>query len=660
MMGTQTKLFERNCRAFRRRFPQVWAKLKETGGGATWLVEKDGTVINLALDAETMLYPDAGPDWSRGQMESFRRFPERLILSDPSHCNLSAVSMALLGDLTRYLRDNGMTDRLHGAPVVDVGFLVVFGIGLGWHAQELVRDTPARHIVFIEAFPEFLYQSLFVVDWLAVFRAAERRERTIDFVLSSDPGTITSAVTKVVSDHRITFLDGSYFCAHYYAWAYREALIRCHDELKPISISTGYFEDELEMMTNASRNLKQHKFALVDSTPRLEQNLPVFIVGAGPSLDRDLEHIRRLRDRAVVISCGTTLGILLKNGIRPDLHCENERGPLVFDLLSEVGAAHGFEGITLLASATVDPRVPTLFDDAWLFFRGALSSTAVLGKAFKPLAGADPLVCNAAFAASIWLGFRNVYLFGVDLAQKAKGQHHAKDSIYYAHHHASLDDLYVKRFDRSVPGNFGGTVETWWAFEMARQTMTWLQLRQPVNLVNCSDGARIDGARPKVAAALTLPDGLPDRRFVLGQITSRLRRLTPGEALADLDQAHEIEGCDHFMAALDETIEAARSAGDGFFELERRLNGLVDPPDQRSRWSAYYFICRGSVRSMLRLGAFFGTRIQDPDERARYFDHFLTCWRQRCGEMATQTKSLLAEIDGDVSTPDDHDIRRRA
>ncbi len=646
MSAAEDRLFDRNRRAFRSRFPEIWQRIKAAGAGSTRLVRAGGAIVNLALDDEVSLYPDdpGGPAWTAGQLDGFRELPDRLVMRNPNHCNLSPISMALLDDLAGWLRDNGHVERLRGAPVVDVGFLIVFGVGLGWHLPALIEETPARHIVMIEAYPEFISQSLYVIDWAALFRRARQRGKTIDFVLAARPQEMTAELMSVIAGRRITFADGSYFYCHYYSWVYREAMARCEEELKPALISTGFFEDEIEMITNAAENLQRRSFRLIDSRPRRERSLPVFIVGAGPSLDKDIAELRRLRDRAIVISCGTTLGILLKHGIRPDLHCENERGSLVFDLLSELRAHYSFAGITLLASATVDPRVPDLFDEAVFFLRPSLSSTAILGDGRKPLTGSDPIVCNAAFSAAAALGFRTVYLFGIDLAQKEPGRHHARDSVYFAEGRGALDDLYLRRFDRSVPGNFGGTVQTWWAFDVARQTLASKRAGTGITLFNTSDGARIEGARPKLAATIEVPVPSLPARCALDRALDALERFEAGEMLADLDLDEVIAGCDRFIEALDAALADAEAAGDGFFELEGRLNELVDPPEARERYAGFYFMTRGTVRSMLRLGAFFGTRIDDPAVRTAFIAHFIPCWRQRCAEMAERAKALLTGV----------------
>ncbi|MGF1641970.1 MAG: motility associated factor glycosyltransferase family protein [Rhodospirillales bacterium] len=642
-------LFERNHAWFSEHHATTWQRLEGIGTPVTTIVRDDGEAVNIDLGGG-VLYPDPAPEWSKNQLDGFRRFPDRIAFSDPSHCNLSEISLKLLTDLGRYARQHDLSANMQGLPVVDVGYLFVFGVGLGYHIPDLVAETSARHIVLIEPVAEFLLHSLSVIDWGDAFATANERGIALHFVLERDPEAIASHVEMIVSREGNTFLDGSFFCAHYYSWQLKQTYVLLKERLKNHYISTGFFEDEIEMVRNCVLNLQRWPFRLVQSRPHREQSLPVFILGAGPSIDDDMPHIRKLRDRVIVFSCGTALGILLKNGIRPDFHVEVERGELTYTLLSGVHDEHGFEGITLIASTTVDPRVSELFPARWFFFRHGLSPTTLLKAEGEPLLGADPLVCNAAFSAAAFLGFSQIYLFGIDLAQKLTGRHHSKDSIYFTDEHADLDEMYVKRFDREVPGNFGGTVETFWAFDLGRQMLSQMQRICRTNLVNCSDGAKIYGAKPRVAASVTLPDILPRRQDVRARLEAQLPGYGAGEMLAKVDLDRHIRGCEEFVPTFERFLATIGGDVDSFFDMEVRLCALVG--ERRTEFDGFFSLALSSMVSMLRIGSFFANRITDADKRRAFFEYFLDRYRERCVEMAQISRELLTSIDLDRTVLD--------
>ena len=622
--------------AFRQAFPDAWAKAVAVDPPLASLVIEDGEIVNLDLGQGT-LYPCAEPAWTRARLEQGRVDPERIGYSDPSHCNLSAVSMPLLERLVTYLRERAV--KLEALPVTDVGYLFVFGIGLGRHIQELIRSTPARHVVLIEPVAEFIRHACAAVDWREVFASAEDRGIEIHVCLDADPEGICAFVETLVSREGNTFLDGSFFHPHYYSWTLKQASALMRERLKVHGLSSGFFEDEVEMVRNCHGNLARWPFHLVESRPFRAQTLPVFIVGAGPSLDADLPVIRRWREQVLLVSCGTTLGILLKHGLRPDIHVELERGALVYDLLAAVEKEHGFAGITLLASTTVDPRLGELFDKCWFFFRAGLAPAVLLRGSAGVLRGADPLCCNAAFAAIAGMGFSEIYFFGLDLAQKEPGRHHAKDSLYFEDEHADLDEMYRKRFNRAVPGNFGGTVQTFWAFDSGRQMLSRVQRLYRRTLYNCSDGARIDGAKPKAAASVRIAPGAPPRAMVLRKLEAELKVFSLGEMLAAADLDAHAAGCDAFPEAFAAMLEEARGNDGSFVALEARLHTFTT--DRRSDFAGFFSLALSSLVSMLRVAAFFASRIPDEGERCAFFHRFLDEYLERGTYLASEAAALL-------------------
>ncbi|MDZ3837745.1 MAG: 6-hydroxymethylpterin diphosphokinase MptE-like protein [Rhodospirillales bacterium] len=623
--------------AFRNAFPQAWAKAMASDPPLASLVIDCGEVVNLDLGQGT-LYPCPEPAWTRARLEEARLDPERIGFSDPSHCNLSTVSMPLLERLVTYLRERAV--KLEALPGTDVGYLFVFGIGLGGHIPELIRTTPARHVVLIEPVAEFIRHACAAVDWREVFASAKDRGIEIHVCVDADPEGICAFVETLVSREGNTFLDGSFFHPHYYSWPLKRASALMRERLKVHALSSGFFEDEVEMVRNCHGNLARWPFHLVESRPFRAQTLPVFVVGAGPSLDADLPVIRRWREQVLLVSCGTTLGILLKHGLRPDIHVELERGALVYDLLAAVEQEHGFAGITLLASTTVDPRLGDLFDTCWFFFRAGLSPAVLLRSGGAGvLRGADPLCCNAAFAAVAGLGFGEIYFFGLDLAQKEPGRHHAKDSLYFEDRHADLDEVYRKRFNRSVPGNFGGTVQTYWAFDSGRQMLSRVQRLYRTNLHNCSDGARIDGAKPKAAASVRIASGAPPRAMVLRKLEAELKVFSPGEMLAAADLDAHAAGCKAFPSAFAAMLEEARGNDRSFVALEARLHAFST--EWRDEFAGFFSLALSSLVSMLRLAAFFASRIADEGERHAFFQRFLEEYLERGSFLAAEAAALL-------------------
>lgn len=122
-------------------------------------------------------------------------------------------------------------------------------------------------------------------------------------------------------------------------------------------------------LTNSLRNLP----AIVTgpSVSRLKQafaGMPAIIVGAGPSLDRVHEDLRKAAGRAVIIATDTALRPLLVNGVVPDFVVGLDP--------AETNARHFFDlpacrHTWLVAESALDPRAAATFAGRTFWFRAS-------------------------------------------------------------------------------------------------------------------------------------------------------------------------------------------------------------------------------------------------------------------------------------------------
>ncbi len=646
-------LVQKNKAVFEKYFPYVLAELEKIHITSSLNLDREGKPENINLrlsdgDAGngTVLYPFPAADWTAEQLEDFNREPDRLNFSDPSHCNLSPVSKRLLEKVWAYFRENH-PQGIENTPVTDIGFGFVFGVGLGYHIPELVKKNLCRQLVLIEPMPEFILHSFSAVDWGEVVDAAQAAKTDIHFAIGLDPETTVIEIEHLITTRGQTFLDGSFAYVHYVSWPIKETRTILNERLTTYYGSRGFFEDEIMMMKNTYENFNKWPSRVISRRSYLEQDMPVFIIGSGASLDNDLSVIRKLRDRVIIFSCGTSLGILLKNGIRPDLHVENENTPQLVNNLRDFAAEYGLEGITLVASTTVNSQIASLFDSCWFYFRSHLSPGVLVSGAVIPLVGAAPLVSNAAFATTAVLGFRNVYFFGIDCGRRKGANHHARDAIYYEDDYdnylegESLE-LIENEFDREVPGNFGGAVLTAWHLDMSRVNVSAMQRLCRVNLINCSDGAEIEGARPQAAAAVKI-DFPPGRQGeVLGRVAEQLKPFAAGTFIKGKSLGAYARAVDDFKVRFAALMDAGMEEDKGFWDLEQRVLALLH--ENLAEFVGVLIIIGGTYTSMIRLGAFGGNRIKDEEERLDFLRFFIGEYRDAILWMAGEIKIMLGEM----------------
>ena len=616
-------------------FPQLEGQLPD--GLAALLVVADGVGVDVALGTGRLYRGDARAIAAQ-QIETYRRAPFRVFRHAPGGENLfhgiGLEFMAVVQAQCRSLLDRGLT--LTDRPDEPGGTLVVFGVGLGYHLDALIEMARPRRVVLVEPVPEFLALSCHTVDWQRFFdhhHAAGRRFTLLTATTESE--LVEQVILELAADGAI-HLDGALLFIHYPAELFQRVRDQLPAHYERVFAATGFFEDELIMLVNTLANCAHNRFALVPAAPLPRRLEPAILVGAGPSLDRDLEDLRRLRPGAVLISCGTALQNCLSHGLVPDFHLECENAPEAVTILGHTAGKHPFTGITLVAALTVDPRLPPMFDDVLMYVRPYVAASTMVGLADQAMVLAFPTAVNAGARLAVSLGFRELYLFGADFGTRVAGLGHAGNTVYQ-----DLDFLIAEEQDRSLPveapANFGGTIKTDVVYAIGLDNFKLLIRHSGSRVFNCSDGARIDGAEPRLAAAVRLPPLRRGSRATRDEVVASLPRREPGavlfpDRLVQLTLEHR-----RFFATLLDLIDRAAVDGLGIMSFWDTLLPLLD----RDGYQGVPALTAGTLKGMARYSAFFLTRIPDRALRHTLFQAILPELRRLVVHMCDRSAHLL-------------------
>jgi hypothetical protein len=633
---------ERSRAFLAEKFPDLAGQLAQLRSTASAVVIENGAAVDIRID-DRRLYGGDARDFAAAQVEPFLKQPLRLHMNSPDSAGLvSPICIRLVTALRDHLeRDVG--GEITRYPVDCPSFLVVFGLGLGHHLEALARRTEARWLILVEPVVDFLEHSLHAVDWSGLISTFERRGGCVHVITELDPAAIVTGITRFMAAQGIAFADGSWVFTHYPHWAFAEARRRLHEALEFAFINRGFFEDELRMMGNAVANFAGRSFALLEGRPRLRRPETAVLVGAGPSLDEGLETIKRIRDRVVLFSCGTALRPLLRAGIVPDFHCELENVPEVFTAVSEAGKLGDLAQIALIASATVDPRVPPLFREAIFYFRDSVSSTEILGRRHRLIPATAPTCVNMGMAMAAYMGFADFILFGTDCGVRPGANRHAEGTIYR--------DLGVWRekdqktgYSLEIEGNFGGTVQTDWIYDACRLMLAGAIAHYRFTVTNCSDGALIPGARPCVPASLAVATPPVDRAAFAADLRQSMTAFAPGALLQATDLSAIRRHAMRLFEDLDRELDEL--GGGDFAASYQRLSSLGAAFGDR--YGHADSIVDGALRALPRIGMFYGFRVADPAARDRLFRVFIDAFRRLLAEMAERTDALFVELAASV------------
>ncbi len=376
--------------------------------------------------------------------------------------------------------------------------LVFMGIGLAKHIDIMTRIRDISHIIALESNPDHFAASLYSVDWRSIVEPyLKDPQKSFEFVLLSDEANeqqIYSALWNTLLHYCPIFPVTTLFYNHMGKPLFDRITDKINADIYIHLFSFGNVDDELNQLNNALHNFRQ-RIPLISIDNIKDIQLPVCIVGSGPSLDQRIEDLKQLAENAIIISSGTALRALWKHGITPDFQVELESDFNTYVTQGMMEDKHYMHSVKLLGAAQLNPLMFSLFKEARLFFKedGALSNW--FGSPDSIVEHATPTCTNAALALSFKFKAARIFLFGLDYGFPDKQSHHASGSVYYK---GSLKEQYAVNQDDliEVPSAQGGMIlTTTFLFTAKRRIENMLVLSGNSKVYNCSNGSRIENTQ---------------------------------------------------------------------------------------------------------------------------------------------------------------------
>lgn len=517
-----TPLSKRNLATFRRVLPALADALANRR--PAWPVVDAAGDVDAERNGQR-LYGEGGRALVGQQLARFLASPNRGLAGAP---DLEAYDSDVRRFHDRLLGDAAAAGiRFMPRPLErSAYFLIVFGVGMGMHLETLAAEMAPTVMVVLEPDLDLLRLSLDHCDWTRIADALEARGGRLIVLTESEPDALALSLREELRAANPCALDGFAYFVHTTSPLFQSVMKAMGDHKNFGALffrHLGFLYDESIMLSNAYRNLSTGKATLYRQPADARSDWPVLLVGAGPSLDAEMETIKRLAERAVVISCGTALRPLLKNGVAPDFHAEIENIN-VEQPIAQAASEFGLSAVTLVAAATVQTTVPAFFGRAVLCFRPSVSPFPLFAGTLRHcLRHPEPAVINLALSFVQEMGFRAFYFFGVDLGvRKIGGEHHSRDAYHFT------EGAYVEEtdyaYELTVPANKGGTSMTSeFLFRTAEHlTRAMRAFATGRRYVNCSDGMLIDGAAPGVGAEVTLPEPACPKAHEIARLLGQL------------------------------------------------------------------------------------------------------------------------------------------
>ena len=302
-----------------------------------------------------------------------------------------------------------------------------------------------------------------------------------------------------------------------------------NEAYKANSRGWGSFEDEIRGLKNTLSNIK--KYNVLKSKKELKKfDIPICVVGSGPSLEENFDFLKCNENRMIIFSCGTALGILKKNNICVDFQIEIER----ISYLNEVLKNANLGTTPLIAANVVDEKALDSSSEAYIFLRGG-SSASYLFPSNRVLEFCAPFVGNAGFTLAC-LFSKSIIICGLDCGYIEGKSLHSKDS-YYGKEGSTIPPNCFE-----VKGNGMHRVYSNSIFSLSKESIKLALKAYKPNIVhNIGEGAYIEGT----ISGAPLLEKINTKLQCIQYIKESFNRLNPTPLNDILDFCNELKALLH-------------------------------------------------------------------------------------------------------------------
>jgi len=491
--------FKKNLDFFKENLPEFYEEIENYFNN----IKNKNILLTVFEDDYDLIFNKASvyPKGAKNYELPYRNLtsftPPRKLTEHKNYPFHSLVLVNTIKKVINYLKDKPTKNNVFT-------LFFVAGLGLGLYLEKLIKENYIKDLVILEdEFPIFL-ASLFTIDWEKIYK------------LQTKKGSLRLVINKSFSEENFeryilllkTILDFYPYRASLVAYGIHYKYPGFENILKDIlskyftyTKGLGFYDDERLAIDNAFYIFKEKYKYLKDISKEPLTDIPVVLIGSGPSLKNNIEDIKKLKDKALIVACGSALASLYKYEIKPHIFINMERVPEVKNIFRNIPKDF-LKDIYCFTTDNTHPEVLKFFekDKVFIYPRGG-SAPAFLTRP-KQLLLCSPVVLNAAFELFVSLGFKNFILIGVDMGTKYENRFHDDKTIYSEDYDKGLIDK-----SRVLPGNFGGHVYT-------NETMVWSKLTletqisqrkkkgYDLKVFNMSDGVKIEETIP----AKTLED----------------------------------------------------------------------------------------------------------------------------------------------------------
>jgi len=512
-----------------------------------------------------------------------------------------------------------------GYKIPDFYPLIIFnGVGSGYHLEMFLESRSVINCLIVEPSPELFACSLYLIDWEEICKPfVNDPDKNIHFIVGpiETEDHLHGYIMRYLGSHCPIYPLTSLFINHKPLDLYKRVTKKINEDTNVFVSVWGFYDDELNQINNCLHNIHLG-ISKIQSNLEAYLELPIFIIGAGPSLDDRIEEIKSFQGKALVISCGTSIHSLYKHGIKPDIHFELESHLVTLKSLEELDDPEWVKSIPILGPAQLSPRLYQFFDKRVIYFKGESVTSLLFSNKSSSVYRGTPTCTNGALAVFSHWGFKNIFMFGMDFGYRDFTNHHASGSLYYTSNNEEiLADANVGReavIDvEAVDGTIIKTKPILFTAKRTAET-TARAFEKFCKFYNCSNGAKMECTEWIKPGEMPInPEDVDDSlidKFIDLQFNQEQH----------IDKAiikNRLDVLDHNMGEVNNYIKNQLSSLEGnLYSMTCHINNISSFLDNKMRpeISPFYFFMRGSIWHLFYIGYSHALCIEDKKELKRW------------------------------------------
>ena len=167
----------------------------------------------------------------------------------------------------------------------------------------------------------------------------------------------------------------------------------------------------------------------------------------------------------------------------------------------------------------------------------------------------------------------------------------------------------------------------------------WVARSAGVRLYNCSDGAQIDAAVPKLASTVQVSGAPLDRRRLKERFVRETEAAGPDQPAGSLDFDRYHREAKRYFDALLAMVDQAIAEDADFMAFWKRLSEFMEKSE--NDYARVASVVSGSLLSTPKIGMFYVHRLARGSVRDEIFRFFMAEYRSLCEFMRDGTLDLL-------------------